>query len=120
MRTSEARSQKILDAVASATPEASVGRADFASSASANLEELEQAVFEWSRVIANLAAGDGAVVLDKRFGLVGFGAEVSAELPSPSRVWRALDTEGRDRLLGTAEPPLEVAQRASRLTSNAR
>lgn len=87
---------KILEAVSSATSKASVGWADFASSASADLEELEQAVFEWSRVIANLAAVDGAVVLDKRLGLVGFGAEVSAELPSPSRVWRALDTEGRD------------------------
>ncbi len=89
---------RILEAVASATSKASVGWADFASSASANLEELEQAVFEWSRVIANLAAIDGAVVLDKRFGLVGFGAEVSAELPSPSRVWRALDTEARERV----------------------
>jgi hypothetical protein len=27
---------------------------------------------------------------------VGFGAEVSAELPSPSRVWRAKDTEGEN------------------------
>jgi len=31
-------------------------------------------------------------------GLVGFGAEVSAELPAPSRVWRALDAEGRQRV----------------------
>jgi hypothetical protein len=87
---------RILEAVAAATSKASVGWSDFASSASAELEELEQAVFEWSRVIANLASIDGAVVLDKRFGLLGFGAEVSAELPTPSRVWRAIDTEGRD------------------------
>ena len=51
-------------------------------------------MFEWSRAVANLAAIDGAVVLDKRFGVVGFGAEVSNELPAPARVWRALDTEG--------------------------
>jgi hypothetical protein len=70
---------------------------DFVSSASSDLEKLEQAVFELSRVIANLTAIDGAVVLDKRFALVGFGAEVSAELPTPERVWRALDTEGRQR-----------------------
>ena len=50
-----------------------------------------------SRVVANLAAIDGAVVLDKRFGLLGFGAEVSAELPAPRAVWRALDDEGRER-----------------------
>jgi hypothetical protein len=88
---------KILEAVAAATSKASVGWSDFASDESANLENLEQAVFELSRVIANLTAIDGAVVLDKRFGLVGFGAEVSAELPAPQGVWRALDTEGRKR-----------------------
>jgi hypothetical protein len=36
-------------------------------------------------------------VIDKRFGLLGFGAEVSAELPSPERVFRALDVEGHER-----------------------
>jgi hypothetical protein len=88
---------QILETVAAATSKASVGWSDFASDASANLENLEQAVFELSRVIANLAAIDGAVVMDKRFGLLGFGAEVSAELAAPPRVWRALDTEGRER-----------------------
>jgi hypothetical protein len=88
---------QILDAVANATSNGSVGWLDFVSSASSDLEKLEQAVFELSRVIANLTAIDGAVVLDKRFALVGFGAEVSAELPTPERVWRALDTEGRQR-----------------------
>ena len=87
---------QILEAVAAASPNASVGWSDFASNASAHLEKLEQAVFELSRVIANLTAIDGAVVLDKRFGLLGFGAEVSAELATPLRVWRALDTEGRE------------------------
>ncbi|HET6283517.1 MAG TPA: hypothetical protein VFH73_21350, partial [Polyangia bacterium] len=28
---------------------------------------------------------------------LGFGAEVSAELPAPQQVWRALDTEGQQR-----------------------
>lgn len=86
----------ILEALANATTKPSVGWTDFATSASAELERLELAVFEWSRVIANLAAIDGAVVLDKRFALVGFGAEVSAEVPAPRRVLRALDTEGRE------------------------
>jgi hypothetical protein len=88
---------RILEAVAAATSKASVGWMDFASDASANLERLEQSVFELSRLIGNLTAVDGAVVLDKRLGLVGFGAEVSAELPSPTCVWRARDTEGHDR-----------------------
>jgi hypothetical protein len=88
---------RILERVAGATSKASVGWPDFAASRSAKLERLEQSVFELSRLIANLTAVDGAVVLDKRLGLVGFGAEVSAEIPSPARVWRALDTEGRER-----------------------
>jgi hypothetical protein len=87
----------ILDALSNGTTGASVGWTEFATSTSADLERLEQAVFEWSRVVANLAAIDGAVVLDKRFALLGFGAEVSSEVPGPSRVWRALDTEGRER-----------------------
>jgi hypothetical protein len=94
---------QILEAVAAASPNASVGWSDFASSASPHLEKLEQAVFELSRVIANLTAIDGAVVLDKRFGLLGFGAEVSGELPTPRRVWRALDAEGRERQLDDFE-----------------
>jgi DNA integrity scanning protein DisA with diadenylate cyclase activity len=55
-------------------------------------------VFEWSRVMANLAAIDGAVVIDKRFTLIGFGAEVSAELAPPAAVHRALDKEAEDRI----------------------
>jgi hypothetical protein len=94
---------QILERVAAATSKASVGWSDFALDASPGLERLEQAVFELSRLYANLAATDGAVVLDKRFGLVGFGAEVSSELPAPARVWRALDTEGRDRELDDIE-----------------
>jgi len=85
---------QILDAVSATTAKSSVGWSDFALDASGNLEKLEQSVFEMSRLIANLTSIDGAVVLDKRFGMVGFGAEVSAELPSPSRVYRARDTEG--------------------------
>ncbi len=88
---------QILEAVAATTEKESVGWLDFASNQSARFEELEQAVFEQSRVLANLAAIDGALVLDKRFGVLGFGAEVSAELPTPQRVWRATDTEGNSR-----------------------
>ncbi len=88
---------QILDGVAAATSKATVGWSDFAQNASVKMERLEQSVFELSRLIANLAAVDGAVVLDKRLGLLGFGAEVSAELPSPTSVWRARDAEGLER-----------------------
>ncbi|HLK40361.1 MAG TPA: hypothetical protein VKU41_26600 [Polyangiaceae bacterium] len=88
---------RILDALAAATSKSSVDWADFVADRSENLSRLEHSVFEMSRVIANLTAVDGAVVLDKRLALVGFGAEVSAELPSPTSVWRARDREGLDR-----------------------
>jgi hypothetical protein len=94
---------RLLEGVAATSSSPSVGWADFATNASAELEALEQAVFEWSRVVANLTAIDGAVVVDKRFGLLGFGAEVSADLPTPERVFRALDTEGRKTTLDDVE-----------------
>jgi DNA integrity scanning protein DisA with diadenylate cyclase activity len=94
---------EILEGVAATTSKASVGWSDFALDASPRLAELEQSVFELSRLLANLTAIDGAVVLDKRLGLLGFGAEVSAELPTPPRVFRALDTEGRTHELDDIE-----------------
>jgi hypothetical protein len=94
---------EILEAVAATTTKSLVGWADFAADSSPNLERLEQSIFEMSRLIANLSFIDGAVVLDKRFALVGFGAEVSAELPAPSRVYRALDVEGTQRELDDIE-----------------
>ncbi len=99
---------RILGAVAASSSKSSVGWSDFERSESPTLAALEQEVFELSRVMANLAAIDGALVLDKSFGVLGFGAEVSAELPSPERVWRALDTEGVER---HAEPIENVGQR---------
>ncbi|HKO93523.1 MAG TPA: hypothetical protein VJU61_20355, partial [Polyangiaceae bacterium] len=94
---------QILERLADASTAATVGWSDFALDQSADLERLEQSVFELSRVIAGLAAIDGAVVLDKRFSILGFGAEVSAELPSPARVWRALDAEGDQRAPAAVE-----------------
>lgn len=88
---------EILERVAASASKPTVEWSDFALDTSPELERLEQSVFELSRLIADLAAIDGAVVLDKRFGLLGFGAEVSFELPAPARVWRALDPEGRER-----------------------
>jgi hypothetical protein len=94
---------QLLDTLAARTTNASVDWADFAQDTSPDLEKLEQAIFEMSRVIAGLAAIDGAVVLDKRFALLGFGAEVSGEIPAPLLVYRALDNEGLERELNAVE-----------------
>jgi hypothetical protein len=88
---------QILDRLAADTTNAFVDWSDFAQATNPDLEKLEQSIFEMSRVVASLAAIDGAVVVDKRFALLGFGAEVSGELPAPPRVSRALDLEGRER-----------------------
>jgi hypothetical protein len=85
---------RLLEAVAKTSDKPAVGWADFVSDQSPELAALEQEVFELSRVLANLTAIDGALVLDKRFSVLGFGAEVSAELPAPEQVYRALDAEG--------------------------
>jgi hypothetical protein len=84
---------KILDRVAARTTKTSVGWTDFALDDSLELERLERAVFELSRFVGGLAATDGAVVLDKQLGVIGFGAEVSSDLPTPERVFRARDLE---------------------------
>ncbi|RYZ04234.1 MAG: hypothetical protein EOO73_24410 [Myxococcales bacterium] len=94
---------QILQTVAATSRKPSVGWLDFSSSDDARFAELEGEVFELSRVLANLTAIDGALVLDKRFGILGFGAEVSAELPSPEQVYRALDAEGTERQAESVE-----------------
>lgn len=68
----------------------------------------EQSIFELSRLVSGLAAVDGAVVLNKRFELIGFGAEVSGELPYPDTVLQALDVEGERR---SPEPANSVGTR---------
>jgi hypothetical protein len=94
---------RILDRLAADTTNPLVDWSDFARATNPDLEKLEQSVFEMSRVIASLAAIDGAVVLDKRFAILGFGAEVAGELPAPLRIWRALDVEGGQRELAMLE-----------------
>lgn len=58
------------------------------------IAELDEGLFEVSHLIAALAEVDGAVVLTKRFEVLGFGAEISGNLPRVNEVRRALDLEG--------------------------
>lgn len=71
-----------------------VGWDEYEASGDETLSDLEEAIFEMSHLIAGLSAVDGAVVMTKRFELLGFGGEISGELPSVSTVARALDIEG--------------------------
>jgi DNA integrity scanning protein DisA with diadenylate cyclase activity len=58
-----------------------------------HLAELDEGLFEMGHLIASLADVDGAVVLTKRFEILGFGAEIAGNLPRVSEVRRALDLE---------------------------
>jgi hypothetical protein len=57
------------------------------------IAELDEGLFELGHLIASLAAVDGAVVMTKRFEILGFGAEIAGDLPSVTSVRRALDLE---------------------------
>ena len=80
---------------------ASVDRDTYASLHDEELASMHDAIFEMSQLIAALSEVDGAVVMTKRFELLGFGAEIVGDLPDVRHVARALDLEGDERV---AEP----------------
>ncbi len=73
------------------------GPDDHGEAMAAELAELDEAAVEMSQLIASLAAVDGAVVLTRRFEIMGFGVEITAT-PDLSGVHTALDLEGTDRV----------------------
>lgn len=75
-----------------------VGADAYASLRDDELAPLQDGIFEMSQLIAALSEVDGAVVMTKRFELLGFGAEIVGDLPDVGHVARALDLEGEDRI----------------------
>ena len=57
------------------------------------LTEIDESFFEIAHLFADMMAVDGALILTKRFEVVGFGGEVLGERPV-GEVFRALDLEG--------------------------
>jgi hypothetical protein len=57
------------------------------------IAELDEGLFEVGHLIASLAAVDGAVVMTKRFEVLGFGAEIAGGLLPVTEVRRAVDLE---------------------------
>jgi hypothetical protein len=72
---------------------AKVGWGMYGASSSPALIALDEAVFELSHLVAALAEVDGAVVLTKRYELLGFGAEIAGDFPDVQTVQRAIDIE---------------------------
>ncbi len=58
------------------------------------LSALDDGIFEMAHLIAGCSEVDGAVVLTKRFELLGFGGEISGLLPNVAIVHKARDMEG--------------------------
>ena len=73
-----------------------VGWLEYALSNDENLAAFDEAIFEMAYLVAGCAEVDGAVVLTKSFELLGFGGEISGELPGVVAVRRALDLEGEE------------------------
>lgn len=74
----------------------------YASHSTPKMASAEKDIYELARFIAGLTSVDGAVVMDKRFELLGFGAEVVPANDS-FPVYRALDGEGHERLVDDEE-----------------
>ena len=62
-----------------------------------DLGAIDAALLELAHTIAGLASVDGAVVLSKRFDVMGFGGEIGGDLADVPAVMRALDLEGDRR-----------------------
>lgn len=58
------------------------------------LQQLHAELAQFADLLADLMAVDGALALDKQFGLLGFGVEIAVPAPATPVVYRALDTEG--------------------------
>jgi DisA bacterial checkpoint controller nucleotide-binding len=80
-----------------------VGWEEYVSSTSSDVAQIDEAIFELAHQVAGMAAVDGAVVLDKRFELLGFGAEIGGDLPAVRWVARALDAEGTAKVRESVE-----------------
>ncbi len=75
----------------------SVGFRDYEESTDKEIADLDEGILELSHLIGALADIDGAVIMTKRFEILGFGAEIrGSQLPDVLSVKRALDLEGEE------------------------
>lgn len=71
-----------------------VGWNEYSASKDETVLRLDEGMFEMAHLIAHLSAADGAVVMNKRFELLGFGGEILGKLDEVKTVAKALDAEG--------------------------
>jgi hypothetical protein len=73
------------------------GWRDYASETRDPFPAIDEAFFEMSHLIAGLTDVDGAVVVNQRWEVLGFGAEIVGELPEVTRVAVAGDRDATSR-----------------------
>jgi hypothetical protein len=84
-------------------PDKVVGWSEYLSCNEETLTELDEALFEYARFVANLAAVDGAVVFVKGLELIGFGGVIKGTFSKEDMIARSIDAEGEARVYGPAE-----------------
>lgn len=85
---------KVMQRLAERFPAgSSVGWDDYHTCEDAQLSELDEALEEFSHLLASLASVDGAVLLTQRLELIGFGVEIAGNLPPVQTIQRAHDVE---------------------------
>jgi hypothetical protein len=84
-------------------PDKVVGWSEYVASNHETLIELDEALFEYARFVANLAAVDGAVVFAKGLELIGFGGVIKGVFSREYLIARAIDAEGQEREFEPAE-----------------
>jgi hypothetical protein len=80
-----------------------VGWDEYMASDDATLARLDEALFEAAHLIASLSGVDGAIVLTKRYEILGFGAEIWGTLDHVMTVAKALDAEGEHTVMELSE-----------------
>jgi DNA integrity scanning protein DisA with diadenylate cyclase activity len=74
-----------------------IGWSEYQAISTPALSRMDEMLFEKAHLLAELTLVDGAVVLNRRFELLGFGAEISSGLDNVTTVQRAIDIEGVNR-----------------------
>jgi hypothetical protein len=87
--------KELVTAAAELEPRpARVGFAQYHALQRPSIAALDEAIVEMSQLIAALADVDGAVVLNERFEVLGFGGEIIGTAPEVTTIRRGLDVEG--------------------------
>jgi hypothetical protein len=74
-------------------PEKVIGWNEYATSVDPSVIEIDDALSEQAYLLAGMAAADGAVVLARPLGIVGFGGEICGNLKHVQVVSRALNRD---------------------------